>query len=115
MAAGLRLLPAGQQLAEQLGLTTRMDTETVLRAASSPPLAEGFERLSQAGSGREWVRRVARLLVPDAAYLRWWTPLANRGPAGLALAYVWRMGWLVAHLVPGYRAWRRARKAAGAT
>jgi hypothetical protein len=112
MAAGLRLLPEGREVADRLGLTTRIDTETVLRAASSPPLADGFERLSQARSGRERMSRVVRLVLPDPAFLRWWTPLARRGPAGLAAAYVWRMAWVAAHLVPGYRAWRRARKAA---
>ena len=111
-AAGLRLLPEGRVMASRLGLTTRIDTETVLRAASSPPLADGFERLSRAQTGRERLRRIVRVALPDPAFLRWWTPLASRGRAGLVAAYLWRVAWVAGHVVPGYRAWRRARKAA---
>ena len=31
--------------------------------------------------------------------------------AGLALAYLWRIGWLIGHTIPGFIDWRRARRA----
>ena len=41
--------------------------------------------------------------------MRWWSPLARRGRLGLALAYPWRIAYLLRQTGPGIRAWRKAR------
>jgi hypothetical protein len=110
-ATGLRLLPAGQALAHRLGLPETRSVEAALRAETVPPMALGFVWLSEAHGARAKARLVARELFPSPAFLRTWTPLARRGPAGLAAAYVWRTLWLFLHFPGAFRAWRRARSA----
>jgi hypothetical protein len=109
-AAGLRLSPAGAALADELALPLASTVETVLRAQSSPPLALGFQRLHNAPGARARLRRVLRHVIPSPAFMRWWSPLARRGYGGLALTYLWRPIWVAWHLVPGWRAWRGARR-----
>jgi hypothetical protein len=110
-AAGLRLLPAGSELADRLGLPHETSAEVLLRSASAPPTALGFEWLTHVPGFRAKARLVARKLVPDAEFMRAWSPLAGRYPrAGLAAAYLWRPVWLALHAPSGYRAWRRAHK-----
>jgi hypothetical protein len=111
-AAGLRLLPSGAELAGRLGLPTDRSTETALRAETAPPMALGFEWLARTPGTWAKARLVARKIVPDAAFMRAWSPLARRGRAGLAAAYAWRALWLAQHAAPGLLAWLRARRAA---
>jgi Uncharacterised nucleotidyltransferase len=109
-AAGLRLLPAGAELAQRLRLRHDAPAEVVLRAGTAPPMALGFEWLAHVPGLRAKARLVLGKLVPDPEFMRAWSPLAGRGPAGLLGAYVWRFIWLAWHAVPGFRAWRRAQK-----
>src|SRR5262249_27710001 len=46
-AAGLRLTPAGRRLADELGLPVAASVDTLLRARSAVPPAEGMERLAR--------------------------------------------------------------------
>jgi hypothetical protein len=110
-AAGLRLTPAGAALATELALPRDSTVDTVRRSESSPPLALGFERLRSEQGLRARGKRVLRHLAPTPDFMRWWSPLARRGRLGLAAAYVWRPLWVAWHLVPSWRAWRRARRA----
>lgn len=107
---GLRLLPAGAQLADRL----RFATSELVAAARGPnskaPLALGFQRLAEAGTLGERLRLVRREVFPSPDFLRWWSPLARRGPAGLAAAYVWRPLWLLRHAGPSLAAWKRSRR-----
>ncbi|MDQ3586751.1 MAG: nucleotidyltransferase family protein [Actinomycetota bacterium] len=108
-ATGLRLLPQGHALASRLGLGDAGSVESTL-LIDPVPLALGFEHLSTVpGVGAKGLI-VLRELVPTPAFMRWWSPLARRGPAGLALAYCWRLVWLATQAVPGFLAWRRARR-----
>ncbi len=109
-AAGLRLLPEGQSLAVRLGLTGYLSLEASLRVEPIP-LAQGFEHLSRLPGARAKLALVARELVPPRAFMRWWLPLARRGPRGLTVAYLWRVLWLIGHAPAGLRAWLRARRA----
>jgi hypothetical protein len=111
-ATGLRLLPSGEGVAQRLGLPDERSTETVLRASTPPPTALGFDWLASTPGLRAKLSLVTRKIVPDPAFMRAWSPLAQRGRAGLAAAYVWRVLWLARHAWPGFRAWRRARRAA---
>lgn len=112
-AAGLRLLPAGGQLAARLGLPDEPSTETILRAATPPPMALGFDWLAQTPGLRAKLLLVAGKIVPDPEFMRAWFPLARGGSRiGLALAYLWRPLWLLWHSGPGLRAWLAARRRA---
>jgi Uncharacterised nucleotidyltransferase len=108
-AAGLCLVPAGKRLAQELGVEAEASVEMTLRL-ENVPMSEGFAELAaETGIGAK-LRLLARELFPNAAFMRWWRPLARRGRLGLALAYAWRLAWLATHAVPGYLAWRRARR-----
>jgi Uncharacterised nucleotidyltransferase len=109
-AAGLRLVPEGAGIAERLGLPHGGDPETRLRAASAHPTAIGFARLVAARGIRAKVALVRRKLVPTPAFMRHWSPLARRGPLGMALAYLWRPLWLLLRLPPSTIAWLRAHR-----
>jgi hypothetical protein len=109
-ATGLRLLPAGAARAERLGLPVERSRELALRAGSAPPTALGFWRLAETRGVRKKVRLIARELAPSAAFMRAMYPVARRGPAGLAAAYVWRPLQLARQVGPGFVAWRRARR-----
>ena len=109
-ATGLRLLPQGSAVASGLGLASAASADATLRL-EPVPLALGIEHLVSTPGWKSRLHIVLRELFPTAAFMRWWSPLARRGSAGLAAAYCWRPLWLLAHLVPGLLAWRRARRA----
>jgi hypothetical protein len=109
-AAGLRLLPAGAELAERLQLSCDISAEVILRAGAAPPMALGFEWLTHVPGIRGKARLVLGKLVPDREFMIAWSSLASRGRAGLLTAYAWRLLWLACHAIPGFRAWRRAHR-----
>lgn len=113
LGAGLSLLPAGARLVERLGLDPGYDISVALRAAGAPPLAGSLERLRREPTLGGKLRRIARVLLPTPTYIRRWAPLAQRGPLGLVLAYLWRPIWLAGQFGPGLRAWLQARKGEG--
>jgi hypothetical protein len=51
-AAGLRLLPAGEHIADRLSLDRKASAQTVLRSKSPPPLALGFAELHAIRGGQ---------------------------------------------------------------
>lgn len=109
--AALALLPSELITRERLGLPERKTVESVLQASSAPHLALGFEWLARTRQQRTKAAFLARKAFPSRAWIRDWAPgLARRGSAGLALAYAWRIGWLLRHVGPGLIAWRRARR-----
>jgi hypothetical protein len=114
LAIGLRLLPDGVELAERLELVSAELIETAIRRGSPAEVALGFERLAQRSGLRAKLAMLARELVPTRSFMRWWSPLARRGWAGLALAYLWRPLWLLWQAGPSLRAWRRSRRERGA-
>jgi hypothetical protein len=107
-AAGLRLDPAGRELAIELGLTSETSVETALLVSSPPPLALGVERLARTqGLGRK-LALLAREAVPSPDFMRYWWPPSRRGPLWLALAYPRRLVWLALRAAPALLAWRRS-------
>jgi hypothetical protein len=108
-AAGLRLLPAGREVAERLNLPSEVPMAAALRRGGGAPFAVGIEWLSTARGFRRKVGVVTRKLFPPPGFMRAWTPLARRGPLGLAAAYLWRPFWVLWRAGPAIRAWRRAR------
>lgn len=112
-AAGLRLLPAGEALADDLSLTRSMTVELLLRTGSAPQDAIFFERVHQAIGARRKSALLARKLFPTAAFLRSSSAMARRGGWGLALAWISHPLSLVPRLGPALVAWVRARRALG--
>jgi hypothetical protein len=108
--SGLRTVPSGTAVLERLGIASRTDPATRLRASGAPPLAVGFEQLHETHGLRPKLRRLAREAVPSRNFMRIWSPTARRGHAGLALAYVTRLLWLARKGPAAYAAYRRARK-----
>ncbi len=111
-AAGLRLVPAGAALAEQLSLPKVKTVEVAIRTASAPQEAIVFVRLAECHTFRAKSALVARKLFPTGAFLRSTSRLANHGPLGLLGARLWRPISLVPRFPPAYFAWRRARREA---
>jgi putative nucleotidyltransferase-like protein len=109
---GLRLLPAGRAIAESTGVSEQRSVEAALRAGTAPPAALGLYRFFNTPGAGPKAQLLASELFPSAAFMRAWTPLARRGPAGLTAAYVWRPLWLLLRLGPALHAWQRARRAA---
>jgi hypothetical protein len=110
-ATGLRLTPAGDALARRLGVHEAHSVAAALKIANVP-LSEGIEQLAATSSVRGKLALAWSELAPSADFLRWWSPaLATRGRLGLAVAYMWRVVWLIGHLPRGFIAWRSARRA----
>jgi hypothetical protein len=110
-ATGLRLLPAGRALAGRLGIGSEASVDALLRVAHVP-LSQGFEELATTPGLRGKLAVVRGELAPTPDFMRWWSPLARRGPLGLAAAYLWRPLYLALRAGPGLVAWRRARRSA---
>ena len=109
LASGLRLLPAGAELADRLRLASSELIERATAERSSARVALGFERLAETRGVRRRARLIASEFVPSPDFMRWWSPVARRGPLGLAAAYLWRPFWLLWHAAPSLVTWRRAR------
>ena len=107
--AGLALTPEGRQLARKVGLPEESSVETTLRL-QNVPLAEGFAELAEVPGPRAKAALILREAFPNREFMRWWSSLARRGRLGLALAYLWRPIYLATRAVPGFLAWRRARR-----
>lgn len=112
-AAGLRALPAGEELARRLGLDEALPVGVSLRAAHAPPVALGFEQLASAPDLRARLTILRYKTIPPPTFMRIWSARARQGRMGLILAYAWRPVWLVSRAPAGFRAWRRARRRAG--
>lgn len=102
LARGLHAVPGGAALARSLGLPP---------PSSERNEAAGFERLHAAANPRARMEIIVRALAPPPSYLRWASPLARRGGAGLLAAYLVRPLLMAAHLPRGFRTWRRTRGA----
>lgn len=111
-AAGLRLLPAGESLASELGLPVEAPLAVSLRASGAPRSALSLEWLTRIHGVRGKVLYVFRKAFPPKAYIRAWSPLAERG---LVAAYVHRVVWLVSATGPAVRWWWRGRQKAART
>jgi hypothetical protein len=109
-ASGLRLVPRGRELADELDLPTDRPVALALKVTSPPPLALGFEQLARARGLRAKLRILRHKVVPPPTFMRHWSPLARQGRRGLLLAYPWRPLWLLRGAPAGFRAWWVARR-----
>ncbi len=100
--AGLRRDPAGVDLVARLGLDSRRSlVGRLTQKLDLVLMGQSLEAVRSVPGAGAKLRYVARRLVPTPGFLRRASPLAQRGPAGLALAYVLRPGRL---LLPAARA-----------
>jgi hypothetical protein len=111
-AAGLRRTPEGQGVAARLELPMRVSPQIALREEAAPPLSVGIDWLLRSRGTSSKAKLVLRKLVPPPGYMRDWSPLARRGPLGLALAYAWRPLWVLWRIAPALGAVLHARAVA---
>jgi hypothetical protein len=109
-AAGLRLIPEGRVLADELGLPKVASVDLAMRARSAPPEAFVVEQLTRLPDLRSRADLLRRKLFPTAVLLRSEYALARRGRMGLLAARIWRIYDLVRRFPPGLAAWLRARR-----
>lgn len=110
-AAGLRLTPSGDALADKLGLVQPRSAEMWLKTHPSTYGAEVLDRITQATSLRVRLRLIRHVAFPPQVVMYRFSPLARRGRVGLALAYVLRPLRLTAHAAPAMRDWLKAHHA----
>ena len=113
-ATGLRLLPAGAELAQRIGAPDARSVKTALLASTPPPVALGFDQL-HAARGLRRVEILLRKLFPPPGFIRHWWPPAARNRPMLVLGYLYRPVWLARNAPAGYRAWREARRSASSS
>lgn len=109
-AAGLRQVEGGNALVGALGVQDAGSPDVALHAADASWTALGFAQIAAADFARLRLALAARAVVPTRSSMRTYSPLANRGPAGLALAYVTRAVRLALGARAGFREWQRARR-----
>lgn len=114
MAAKLRLVPGGAELAETIGLAVGPLPVRLLttREENSPPYVHTLSRLAELPGARARFRYLRAKAFPTRSFLRQWTPIARWGGPGLALAYVLRIGWILLGLPIAPLLWWRARRQA---
>jgi hypothetical protein len=109
-SAGLRLNPAGVELADRLGLPLARSVEVALRAESPPPTALGFDQIATASGTLARARVILRKAFPPPGFIRHWWPRAAQSRKMLVVGYLYRPVWLIRSAPRGFSAWRRARK-----
>lgn len=108
--AGLRLLPRGEAMAAELRLPPNRSRGVALYAMGSPSLAVAVNRFLATPGVRPRATLLLNKTCPPADFMRFGSPLARRGRAGLVLAYLWRLVRILGEVVPSVRAWRQADK-----
>jgi hypothetical protein len=118
MAAKLRLVPGGEDLALSVGLSERSFPARLLttREEDSPPYVHSLSRFAELPSMRLRLRYLRAKVIPSRSFMRQWTPVARHGWIGLGVAYVLRIGWVLVSLPVSPVFWwvarRKARRAA---
>ena len=109
-AAGLRLAPAGERLAGELGLPPVGSPRRRLMAGDQPPGSLGVLRIIEVPDHRKRMRAIRAELLPAPDFMRAGSPLARRGRIGLMLAYAARVLARAWQLPAAIRAVRWARR-----
>jgi hypothetical protein len=109
-AAGLRLVPEGARIAEQLRLPRKSSREVTLRARGAPPGTLTIDWVMSREGLRTRLALLIRKLFPAPSFMRSSSRLARRGFAGLVLSYLGRPFWLAWRSGPAVGAWMRVRR-----
>jgi hypothetical protein len=94
-AAGLRLLPEGENLACRLDLGEVRSFQHEIRREDNVIAEELYTLLSDETGIRRKLVIAANDIFPRPDYMRWWSQLARHGKLGLVGAYLWRMIWII--------------------
>jgi hypothetical protein len=106
-STGLRTLEPGAELARRLGVADVSSIKLDLRAAQIPTTEALYELTRPGLTTSQRVQLVLSELFPRPSFMRWWTPVAKRGPIGLAASYPLRWGWLAVKVPRGVIELRR--------
>ncbi|HTD09987.1 MAG TPA: nucleotidyltransferase family protein [Solirubrobacteraceae bacterium] len=112
-AAGLRLLPEGEDLARRLDLGEVRSLQHEIRREDNVIAEELYALLSVKVGIRRKLVIAASDVFPRPDYMRWWSRLARRGRFGLAGAYLWRMIWIIGQAPGAIHALWRIQRAKG--
>lgn len=112
-AAGLRLLPEGEDVARKLDLGDVRSLQHKFRHENNVMAEELYAMLSTDAGVRQKLVIAARDIFPRPDYMRWSSRLARRGKLGLAGAYLWRVIWLIGQAPAGIHTLWRIRRATG--
>jgi hypothetical protein len=110
--AGLARSDGGARLIAELGLSDRAPPEMQLWIDAAPPASFAFMRIAGAGSRGAQARMAVRKVLPTPSFIRGWLPSTGHPSLPLPAAYPYRWWWLARRLPGGFRAWRRAVRAA---
>src|SRR4051812_16530049 len=110
VAAAVRSVPGGAELADRLGWATELTPRIALSLGGGSGISPGALTLLETPGALPKLRYLARELVPPTRQMREHQPLARRGRLGLAAAYALRPAWLLRHLPAGLGAARRAQR-----
>jgi hypothetical protein len=109
-AGALSITPLGRELLAELGTSPPVLGERQALSLLTPaPTSRGFYFLAREPGARAKAAFLLMKLAPSPEFMRLRYPLARRGAAGLAIAYLYRPIWLARWALPGLRSWRRAR------
>lgn len=108
--AGLLLLPAGEAVADELGLQRESSRPSAIRGHAVFHVAQGLDWMGRQPGLRAKAIFLARKMAPPPVAMRESYSLARRGRLGLSVAYVWRFVWLSRHVPRAVRVRRRARR-----
>lgn len=100
-ALGLRLAPGGGELARRLGLPQEATPLEWLDAHPASAAASALARVAAVRAPTGKAVHVVRRLLPSAGFMRYSDPRARRGRAGLAVAYLSRLGRLAVQVPRG--------------
>lgn len=108
--SGLRLSEAGTRLAGRLGMTSVPTLEYRLREGDIAYPTWALHRLSASPGRAPQIGVLREIVFPPPQTMRQFFPLARRGSAGLALAYLTRPVRLARRAPAAVRGYRRARR-----
>jgi hypothetical protein len=110
-AAGLRLTPTGEALADRLGLARPASAAMWLKTNPRSYGAWALDQVLQNDTARGRLTALTRIALPSPSVMRTFFPIARRGRGGLTLAYLLRPARLAVHAGPALRDLARARAA----
>lgn len=112
--AGLRLAPGGEEVLRRLDWGRHDDSAwelaQILRdEGPGEALVQGLVWFRDVRGFKAKLAALVFKVFPPRGVLATWSPLARRGPAGVALARMWRPVWLLLHAPRALVRYRRAR------
>lgn len=93
--AGLRLLPEGATLADQLRLPLPRRTDVLIRLEGAPHFSLGLDHLSRVPGVAGKLTYLFRAFLPTRSSMKRSSVMAQRGGWGLVRAYASRWAWML--------------------